>query len=815
MLHSGHCAIIRVQFRFLHAAIAEHYKIYTDSIGQGVATPSIFTEFSSKCLEKKDFSHVKQVWNDNEVLGFPPSSKTIEYFVAACSHHKDIRTMYRLYSKITTNSWEVDTHTLETIITFFCRAKQFNMVDKVINFMLSKHLAIPIDTFSFVIRGYTWQNDLENSMKVFEQAAEHNREFGNFDIERILDLCTTPQHGVNIWDIIRKSKSKLEGYSLGILVQYLSKHKQYQTVLEIFDYLENQSVAVDQRYYCQFISACTAIQSYTNGATVIQSLLRQHSKLVLQVHSVLIKFYRVCGKFDKAWAQYERMIEENVTPNETVFTLILSACADAKQFELGTRVMSDMNVKRDIPLYTAIISFYVQCGEYDLAAKEYKQMISKGVSPNARMATVMLSACADQQHYGFGQDIIDSLPSVDVQLQDTIIKFYTKCGLLQRAIQVYENSSITPTEVTYILLLNACTRRKSDYGLKLYRSMPEKYLQEGRVSSVLITMLATLMYFNEAEQVFNSVHKKDVVVWTAMINAYGIKGDGNGAIRCYESMLSGGFTPDVVTFVTLIIALSHAHMYKQAHHVYRTMARYNIVPSEQANTSLIDAYARAGKIDEAVVIAQEMNDNTLATWIAILGACRNQKNLDQGVYVANKLFQIDKNYPATYVLLIKLYSEQGLHKQANQVRTTMRDLNLKKIPGITSFKYEGEEVQIYAQRLPVAWEPFTDKMEQWREEFITRLESNGYKVQTSLVGDLVDEKEAKKSLCGHSEKTGLVFLLNRSEGPIRMYKNLRICDDCHNATVKASQLYNREIFIQDARRTHHFKDGKCDCGGSW
>jgi pentatricopeptide repeat protein len=804
-----------VQFRFLHATISEHYKIYTNSIGQGVATPSIFTEFSSKCLEKKDFSHVKQVWNDNEVFGFAPSPKTIEYFVTACSHHKDIRTMYRLYSEITTNSWEVDKNTLVTIITFFCRAKQFNMVEKVINFMLSKHLAITIDTFSFVIRGYTWQNDLENSMRVFAQAAEHNREFGNFDMERILDLCTTPKHGVDIWNIIKKSNSKLEGYSLGIFVQYLSKHEQYQTILEIFDYLENRGVVIDQRYYCQFISACIAIQSYTNGTRVIQSLTRQHSKLVLQAHSALIKFYRVRGDFDMVWAQYQRMIKEKVTPNETVFTLILSACADAKQFELGTRVISDMNVKRDIPLYTAILNIYIQCGEYERAAIEYKQMISKGVSPNARMATVLLSACADQQHYAFGQDIIDSLPNVDVQLQDTIIKFYAKCGLLQRAIQVHENSTITPTKVTYILLFNACTRRKSDYGLKLYRSMPEKYLQEGRVSSVLITMLATLMYFDEAEQVFNAVHKKDIVVWTAMINAFSSKGDGNGALRCYESMLSKGLTPDVVTFVTLIIALSHAHMYEQAHHVYSTMAKYNIVPSEQATTSLIDAYARAGRINEAVVLAQEMNDNTLATWIAILGACRNQKNLDQGVYASNKLFQIDKYYPATYVLLIKLYSEQGLHKQANQVRTTMKDLNLKKIPGITSFEYEDEEVQIYAQMLPIAWEPFADEMEQWREEFITRLESNGYKVQTSLVGDLVDEKEAKKSLCRHSEKTGLIFLLKKSEGSIRMYKNLRICDDCHNATVRASQLYDREIFIQDARRTHHFKDGKCDCGGSW
>ncbi len=60
-----------------------------------------------------------------------------------------------------------------------------------------------------------------------------------------------------------------------------------------------------------------------------------------------------------------------------------------------------------------------------------------------------------------------------------------------------------------------------------------------------------------------------------------------------------------------------------------------------------------------------------------------------------------------------------------------------------------------------------------------------------------------------SEKIAVSFgLLSTSAGPLFAVKNLRQCPDCHTAMKMISKVANREIFLRDANRMHHFKNGK-------
>ncbi|CAI0545071.1 unnamed protein product [Linum tenue] len=72
-------------------------------------------------------------------------------------------------------------------------------------------------------------------------------------------------------------------------------------------------------------------------------------------------------------------------------------------------------------------------------------------------------------------------------------------------------------------------------------------------------------------------------------------------------------------------------------------------------------------------------------------------------------------------------------------------------------------------------------------------------------------------LAYHSEKLALAFglLVVPSGAVIRIYKNLRVCGDCHTAFKYISSLYDRHIVLRDSNCFHHFVDGKCSCGDYW
>jgi len=92
-----------------------------------------------------------------------------------------------------------------------------------------------------------------------------------------------------------------------------------------------------------------------------------------------------------------------------------------------------------------------------------------------------------------------------------------------------------------------------------------------------------------------------------------------------------------------------------------------------------------------------------------------------------------------------------------------------------------------------------------------------YKPDLSWALHNVSDKEKANLLCYHSEKMALalgVLMVPKTER-IVITKNLRGCGECHSATAFISQLENREFFVRDANRWHHFKDGKCDCNNYW
>ncbi|KAJ6359996.1 hypothetical protein OIU77_004075 [Salix suchowensis] len=78
-------------------------------------------------------------------------------------------------------------------------------------------------------------------------------------------------------------------------------------------------------------------------------------------------------------------------------------------------------------------------------------------------------------------------------------------------------------------------------------------------------------------------------------------------------------------------------------------------------------------------------------------------------------------------------------------------------------------------------------------EMIKKLKEAGYLPDTSVILHNIDEEEKETALNYHSEKLAMAFgLISTAPGtPIRVVKNLRICEDCHTATKLLSKIYKR------------------------
>jgi hypothetical protein len=82
-----------------------------------------------------------------------------------------------------------------------------------------------------------------------------------------------------------------------------------------------------------------------------------------------------------------------------------------------------------------------------------------------------------------------------------------------------------------------------------------------------------------------------------------------------------------------------------------------------------------------------------------------------------------------------------------------------------------------------------------------------YKPGTVYVLHDIDKEEKLASLCNHSEKLAVAFrILNlNGQSTIQVFKNLKICGDCHNAINYMSKVLGVMIVVRDCSGFHHFK----------
>ncbi|KAF9621598.1 hypothetical protein IFM89_023773 [Coptis chinensis] len=275
---------------------------------------------------------------------------------------------------------------------------------------------------------------------------------------------------------------------------------------------------------------------------------------------------------------------------------------------------------------------------------------------------------------------------------------------------------------------------------------------------------------NDAMMLFKQVPRKSSVPWNAIISGHGIHGQGEKSLSLFGEMEEEGVKPDHVTFVSLLSACSHAGLIDQGQQCFKLMQeKYCIQPGLKHFGCIVDLLGRAGHLDMAYDFIKNMPVRPDApVWGALLGACRIHGNVELGALASEHLFEVDVENVGYYVLLSNIYANVGRWEGVDKVRSLVNNRGLKKTPG---------------------WSSIED----------------------------VEEDEKEQILTSHSERLAIAFgiISTPPKTPIHIFKNLRVCGDCHNATKYISKITEREIVVRDSNRFHHFSNGDCSCGDHW
>ena len=304
--------------------------------------------------------------------------------------------------------------------------------------------------------------------------------------------------------------------------------------------------------------------------------------------------------------------------------------------------------------------------------------------------------------------------------------------------------------------------------------------------------------------------------WNTLISSFARHGCFNGAKETFLEVLKCGEKPNHVTFVSLLSACSHGGLVDEGLKYYASMTtKFGIPPAIEHCVCIIDLLGRSGRLVEAEDFIRSMpvppND---LIWRSLLASCKIHRNLELGKKAADKLLELDPSDDSAYVLYSNVCAASGRWEDVENVRARMGSNNIRKQPACSWVK---ERNQINKFGMGEKSHPRIAHIYAKLEELRKLIRESGYVADTSYALHDTDEEQKEQNLWNHSERIALAYaLISTPEGsPIKVFKNLRVCGDCHSVYKFVSKIVGRKIVLRDPFRFHHFSDGKCSCSDYW
>ncbi|CBI36364.3 unnamed protein product, partial [Vitis vinifera] len=578
------------------------------------------------------------------------------------------------------------------------------------------------------------------------------------------------------------------------------------------------------------------------------------------------------GHFNDALVLFLRMqeSEDGIQPDQFTFTTLLTLCANQRNDNQGRQIHAHLiraNITKNIIVETELVHMYSECGrlnyakeifnrmaernayswnsmiegyqqngETQEALRLFKQMQLNGIKPDCFSLSSMLSSCVSLSDSQKGRElhnfIVRNTMEEEGILQVVLVDMYAKCGSMDYAWKVYDQ---TIKKDRNTALWNSILAGYANKGLKKesfnhFLEMLESDIEYDVLTMVTIVNLLVLetalvdMYskcgaITKARTVFDNMNGKNIVSWNAMISGYSKHGCSKEALILYEEMPKKGMYPNEVTFLAILSACSHTGLVEEGLRIFTSMQEdYNIEAKAEHYTCMVDLLGRAGRLEDAKEFVEKMPiEPEVSTWGALLGACRVHKDMDMGRLAAQRLFELDPQNPGPYVIMSNIYAAAGRWKEVEDIRQMMKMKGVKKDPGVSWIEINSE-IQIFHAGSKT--HPKTEEIYNNLRHLTLQSKGLGYIPDTSFILQNVKdikEEEEEEYLLQHSERLalslGLISLPKKST--IRVFKNLRICGDCHTATKFISKITGRRIIARDTNRFHHFENGKCSCGDYW
>ncbi|CAJ2646761.1 unnamed protein product [Trifolium pratense] len=456
-----------------------------------------------------------------------------------------------------------------------------------------------------------------------------------------------------------------------------------EEAVHFFKDMYRERVKLDQHVLSSTLKACVEIEDLNTGVQVHGLMIKNGHQNDCFIASVLLTLYAHFGELGDVEKLFGRIEEKDIVAWNS---MILARARPGQGSIRSMQLLQELRRTTFLQIGGATLVAVLKSCENESDLPAGRQIHSLIVKSSVCRHTLVGNALVHM--YSECRQISDAFKAfVDIVWKDdsswsSIIGTYKQNGMEFEALELCKDmlaEGINFTSYSLPLCVSACSQLSAICeGKQLHVfAIKSGYNRDVYVGSSIIDMYAKCGNMKESEKVFGEQLEPNEVIFNAMICGYAHHGKAQEAIEVFSKLEKNGVAPNHVTFLALMSACSHAGCVEETLHLCTLMIdKYKIKPKSEHYSCLVDAYGRAGRLEEAYQIVQK--DGSESAWRSLLGACRNHNNTKIGEKSAMKIIELNPSDHAPYILLSNIYIGEGKWEDALKCREKMAKICVKK-----------------------------------------------------------------------------------------------------------------------------------------
>ncbi|KAK6918238.1 Pentatricopeptide repeat [Dillenia turbinata] len=613
-------------------------------------------------------------------------------------------------------------------------------------------------------------------------------------------------------------------------------------ILKEFRDLHNNGFEVEIDVFSVVLKICTNSMDRWLGIEIHACSIKRGFESNVSIQWALMNFYERCWGINSANEVFlSRLSREALLWNEAILmNLRNEKYTDAiKLF----KEMQFMSFKVESFIIARVLQACAKLGALNEGKQMHAFVYRRALEENVMISNSLINMYSKEGNLELARRVFESMENRNISSWNTIISSYATLGYLNDALKLFnvmKISDLEPDIITWNCLLSGhfLSGAYEEVLIMLRQMQAAGYKPNSNSISTLIQAISKLGYLkvgkeifgyvirnrldcdvyvgtslldmyvkngdlNNAQAIFDNMDNKNIIAWNSLISGYAYKGQFEDAVKLLNQMEKEGIRPNLVTFNGLIYGYSIWGHIKEASSMIDQAKSSGLAPNVVSWTALISGCSQSGRYKDALKFFLQMqregiNPNS-ATISSLVQACAGQSWLQKGAEIhclSMRNGLIEDVVIAT--ALLDMYSKSGV-----------------KIRDAWSWIHVHRTVHVFSTKQ----KPHMDEGEIYFELYhlVSELKKLGYVPDVGCVYQDISDAEKEKILLSHTEKLAITYGLMKTKTgePLRVIKNAKICSDCHNAAKYITLVRNREIFLRDGIRFHHFREGKCSCNDCW